>query len=136
MKRALIENDSYLSDQYDDFIEKYNLKEDLTDFFDVIVLDASDNGAAAIQAVVGCDEIWCDTCFVSSAMDVLKTLLHYAIQKGIKDKVIINMTPFSDVAWFLDDEAKELIYKVKQENNIQFIYSDKAEYKQYLPKLN
>lgn len=136
MSRALIELDGRIDagfcGQYTFWKDKYLPDAKMEDFFKTIVTDAYINKIEVWQAIINNDEIWVDSCYIGDSGRLLVQMLDNADKFGIRDKTVINMNYWSDVAWHIPEDAKVLIKRLEI-NNIQFIYADDDEYKNFLP---
>lgn len=135
-KRCLIENeltiDTGWCGQFERFKNDLLPNEEMEDFFNIIIVDASGHKVETLHAIMNSDEIWIDSSFVGESGRLLVMMLDKAVELDIKNKTIINMREFSDVAWHLPEEARPLIKSLKEKGN-KFIYSDSKDYETYLP---
>jgi hypothetical protein len=131
-KRCFIENDFKMS--YDDVSDFNDDGINPDKAFNLFIGSASENKKQVLNAIKKYNEIWIKTAFIGSSEVLFTEMLKAAINLKLKDKVIINMFEYRDVAWHLTKEHRELIKLLKQ-NNIIFLYSDDEEYNKYYNNL-
>lgn len=126
IKRCFIENDFELDD-YD--IEYFQQKtgNDVKDIFNIIG-NAFENKEKTWNAILAHDEIWLSSSFVGDSGELFSQMLKSAIKAKLKNKTIINIRNFSDVAWHLTEEHREMMRKLYK-NKVRFIFKD--DYKKY-----
>lgn len=134
IKRCFIENDFEL-DEFDceDFLESTGKSINL--IFSSIVGNASENKQKVWEAIQAHDEIWVSTSFVGNSGILLTEMLLLAQHKNIKNKTLINIRNFSDVAWHIDKVQKELMSTLAKKNVIKFIFRDNKEFKKHINQI-
>jgi hypothetical protein len=91
------------------------------EFFQTTVTDAARLKAATWKAIKEHDEIWYSSSFIGDSGRLLMEMVEMAINANIKNKKVINL---HDSNTQITGKAVDLILKLKDENNIEFIFSN------------
>jgi len=132
ISRCFVENDPNIEDADRSFFEdKLGIAPEL--YFDTILYDVWNNPNELWETIKASDQIWLSTWFSqgTNSGDLLFKMLTMAIHWGLKNKTIVNMEEYKQVAWHLTDECKALINQLK-ENNVVFVYRDSYEFKKLI----
>jgi len=133
MKRCFIENDFRIStDLEEDFIEDFGIP--IKKAFNIVVCSAFENHKKVVDAILKSDEIWLMSAFIGDSEKLFTNMLRMAKTTNLKNKTIVNLFQYKDVAWHLTDEQRAIIKELKQ-NNIKFIYKDCDEFDNIIKQL-
>ena len=120
VKRCFIEVDLTVSDFDIEWIEdRVGVKWD--SFFQTTVTDAARLQPATWKAIKEYDEIWYNSSFIGESGRLLMEMIEMAVNANLKNKKVINL---HDSDTQITGKAVDLILKLQEENNIQFIFSN------------
>lgn len=128
LKKCFIENDFEIDD-FDAEYFKEKTGKNHKRIFNKIITEAHEKPKEVFKAIQKHDEIWVSTSFVGESGDMLTAMLKLTIDGNIKNKTIVNLREYKDVAWHLTEEQITMIRKVQSKNKIKFIFRD--DYKKY-----